>query len=206
MDGNIEKKESAPYKPPAIYNFPPFFTKQPNKRVHEIQLQSWSQLVAEYCEWYGIWVISKDGVVGDGKRERRHEIFRNETIGRGLKQEFIEEIMEYMVSVDAAHWYNKDQMNNYPKRSEMKKEMAVVLWKSLLWWAEQVARFVQRTGNENSVMTMFELLQGELSRSEPFYGMDEYLMYRVLQTLVSQNRAQLVKDEQGIVMGVKIAC
>lgn len=62
---------------------------------------------------------------------------------------------------------------------------------------------ISNTGQEGSVLTLYELRMGELSQTQEFSGMKEETMFKVIDTLVNDGRARILKDKDGQIAGVK---
>ncbi|GMM35019.1 ESCRT-II subunit protein [Saccharomycopsis crataegensis] len=139
----------------------------------------------------------------DGNVSERLELFNNTKINRHLKIEFIEEIFKYMVTNNMSGWHNQDILNNYQRKSDS-RDSIIVYWKTPDDWAAMILEFIESTGNSGSIMTLYELTLGEMVRGQEFYGLHPFLLHQSLQVLVNQNRAQLMKDENGVVAGMKI--
>ena len=46
---------------PPIYQFPPLFTRQPNKTIRNKQIETWINIIVTNCERCKIWVMNKNG-------------------------------------------------------------------------------------------------------------------------------------------------
>lgn len=191
---------------PPIYNFPPFFTKQPNKTTFEAQLRNWCQIVVDYCRHHRIWVLDLKGVAvahDETIPRPQIELFTNPKIDRHLKSEFVEEIFEHMVARNMAAWYNTDVLNNYQKKSDL-RDAIVVYWRTPGEWAQKILEFVEQSGNSGAILTMYELQHGDIVEGQEFKGIHSFVLHQALQVLVKQHRAQVMKDDNGAVAGVKI--
>jgi ESCRT-II complex subunit VPS25 len=75
-----------------------------------------------------------------------------------------------------------------------------VFWKRPEEWARLVEEWVDNTGQRGSVLTIYELLEGEGSIGEEFHGMDPDLLQKWLQVLVKRGKAQVFgsEDQQGV--------
>lgn len=118
----------APYSFPAIYNFPPFFTRQPNEQTWQAQLTNWIQLILGYSKAHRVWILSNKGEVlsqgniedteEDLQRKSRDEgiskdgIFVNDKIQRSLNVEVIKEIFKEMVKNSDAFYITKNDQTS----------------------------------------------------------------------------------------------
>lgn len=75
-----------------------------------------------------------------------------------------------------------------------------VFWKRPEEWADVVAEWVEATGQKNTVLTLYELVSGEMSVGQDFHGMDAELLRRSLNVLVKRGKAQVFgsEDQQGV--------
>lgn len=198
-----------PFTFPPIYSFPPFYTRQPNIQTWETQLEHWRRLVLDYSRYYNIWALSLNGLPFAGNEndqddddaeddeediETVHDsLFQNDAIDRSLKNDFILEIYRQMIEKGEADWVNE---NNH-------KQGILVYWHSLEEWANILMDWITNTGQEGSVLTLYEIRKGELSQKQEFANMDTHLLTRVLNTLSKEGRARILKDGDNNVVGVK---
>lgn len=94
---------------------------------------------------------------------------------------------------------------------------AWVFWKRPEEWAEVIVGWVEDTGQRNTVLTLYELMNGEMTvgqgivprdqrlkssahASLDFHGMDAELFHRSLAVLVKRGKAQVFgsEDQQGV--------
>lgn len=96
---------------------------------------------------------------------------------------------------------------------------AWVYWKRPEEWADVIAGWVEDTGQKNTVLTLYELMNGEMTvgqgivfsrlrrgletcadRMLDFHGMDAELFHRSLAVLVKRGKAQVfgIEDQQGV--------
>ncbi|CCH42087.1 Vacuolar protein-sorting-associated protein 25 [Wickerhamomyces ciferrii] len=199
------------YKFPQIYNFPPFFTKQPNEQTWQAQLNNWIQLILSYCKANKVWILNNKGeALSQGNIEDLEEsitslsinqddgiskdgIFVNNKIQRRLEPQVINEIFQQMVkNNDAFYITKKDQSSvfiNFYRPED---------------WASMILEWIESTGQNGTVLTMYEISQGDLSLNKEFHGIHPVILETALNVLVKRSRAQLLKDEDGKIAGVKI--
>ncbi len=94
---------------------------------------------------------------------------------------------------------------------------AWVYWKRPEEWADVILGWVEDTGQKNTVLTLYELMNGEMTvgqgivlrdwklktsahRELDFHGMDAELFHRSLAVLAKRGKAQVFgsEDQQGI--------
>ncbi|ODV61843.1 ESCRT-II subunit protein VPS25 [Ascoidea rubescens DSM 1968] len=204
---------SASFNFPSIYNFPPFFTRQPNNQVLNSQLANWSNLIINYCEFHRIWVINNAGNIKSSSGSFDDELFHNHKINRKLNNEMFVEIFNYMLQNNLIEIFNNDILNNFNiantnmnvnKSKNSSKVNYIVYWKKPEEWAQLILDWVEKNGKSNSILTLYELTQNLSIKKEPFYGLHPFILLKSLKILSSDNRAKLMKDDNGQVVGVKI--
>ena len=75
-----------------------------------------------------------------------------------------------------------------------------VFWKRPEEWGDLIAGWAEEMGQKNTVLTLYELREGDTTRGQDFHGMDEGLFRRSLTVLVKRGKAQVFgsEDQQGV--------
>lgn len=75
-----------------------------------------------------------------------------------------------------------------------------VFWRTLAEWADMIYGWVDETGQKGSVLTVYELREGEAVGAKEWVGMEEEMLRKVLGVLVKKGRAQVfgVEEEAGV--------
>ncbi|TGJ81740.1 hypothetical protein E0Z10_g7006, partial [Xylaria hypoxylon] len=75
-----------------------------------------------------------------------------------------------------------------------------VYWRTPEEWAALVEAWVDETAQKGTVLTLYELSQGEDTSGTEFHGLDLDLLQKALQVLVKRNKAQIFgqEDQLGI--------
>lgn len=188
---------------PKIHSFPPLYTKQPNATILSTQLDSWSQIILQYCEYFRITSMTLNGTVKSsqlvdvGKSDSLPPLFVNNAINRSVSADFQSAIFSHLI-----HKVKKAEYIN-PKNPELG---IYVYWRSITEWAQLLYDFVDKTGQLGTVLTLYELTKAEDSGlPESLRNLDEELLVKVLKdVLIKQGRAQLLMDDEGGIGGVKI--
>lgn len=244
--------ELASFPFPKIYSYPPFFTRQINDRTWHAQLLNWSELILAYCRYYRLFTLDLNiptGSSGDSDSTKASErLFRNDTIGRALKENVLREIFEYMVSTGSAMWVdgevnkklldddtkpqetgsdtdNDDEEDNAYERAYARYEQyqhklqkpnskngavatqsgIIVYWRRPQEWATLITDWVEETGQNGSVFTLYELVSGDAVQGQEFRGLHPAVLLQVVEVLVRRGRASVMKDSStGFVAGLKI--
>lgn len=169
---------------PSIYQFPPLYTRQPNLLIRQKQLETWVDIIAEYCKENKQWIVSREGDVGDSAN-----IFRNTEINRSVPQLFVNEIWSEMVSKGKAIAHETSYY---------------VLWRDMDSWSSLILQWFETVGKLNQVVTLYELVESDETLEWEFHGMPEPLLQKCLKPLCVRNRATLMKDENGVPVAIKV--
>lgn len=219
---NDAKPQSGKFEFPKIYDFPPFFTKQPNLDTYQSQLEQWKNVIIKYCEYNKVWALSITGkpinsdiddtdtdfladdyelnevdelriANSSNSKDSDFSIFKNDKIKRTASNEFILNIYEYLIEQRSAEWID-------PKN---KNHGILIYWHPLEEWSQIIYDWIDNTGQQGTILTIYELRKGDLALNREFYGMNYHMMVRVLETLVKKGKATIMKDEDGNIGGVK---
>lgn len=193
---------------PRIHNFPPFYTQQPNEQTWAAQRTQWISLVLAYCAHHRVWVLNNRGLAlsrgdvemldeeqatEDANGSDMEPLFENKGIDRRLDVGVVSLILNEMVSNGDAAFVNKKDTSQI-----------FVYWHRPDDWAAKILEWVEATGQSGVVLTLYELAHGDLSLKQEFHGIHPQVLETALQVLVKRGRAQLLKDEDGKIAGVKI--
>ncbi|KZF26386.1 putative ESCRT-II complex component [Xylona heveae TC161] len=173
---------------PPLYNFPPFYTLQPNTTTRQAQLQAWSGLIQSYCKYHRTWRLSLVDAIDT-------PLFRNDALNRRLSLADAQTVLDWMANKDAGGGGGRAEWI-----STKDKSLAWIYWRRPEEWAELIAGWVDDTGQKNTVLTFYELMEGEMTTSQEFHGMDPDLFQKSLNLLVKRGRAQVFgsEDQQGV--------
>ena len=174
----------SPFKFPPTYSYPPFFTPQPNALTRSSQLAKWSVLIQSYCHHNKQFKLSLSAAL-------ESPLFHNVTIKRRLSQRDAREILDWMATPagdNRIEWIGSE------------RTLCWVWWKKPEEWANILEGWVDETGQKGSVLTLYELVEGEATRNQDFYGMDMEVLHKALNVLVKKGRAQVFggEDQQGV--------
>lgn len=103
-----------------------------------------------------------------------------------------------------------EEMVRMGKAEKSGKSMFFVLWKSVAEWARLLMQWVENSGRNNMVCTLYEIQFGDDVTNEgnphliytEFYGMDFDLLKKVIKALEEDRKAQLFGDSDAS-LGVK---
>lgn len=182
---------------PKIHSFPPFYTKQQNATILHNQLDAWTELILQFCQYYNIYTLLVHGGVLSQQNGGAEvpPLFHNKQLERAVLDDFLNDIFNHMIhNVARAEYVD-------PK----KKDSGIfIYWQTPAEWAKLLYDYVDRTGQLGTILTVYELTQlDELAQSEPLKDIDSNLFAKVVDVLVKQGKAQVLRGETGI-EGVKI--
>lgn len=80
-------------------------------------------------------------------------------------------------------------------------DIAYVYWRTPEEWAGIIESWVEGTAQKGSVLTVYELVEGENTRGSEFWGMDRDVLIKALGVLVKRGKAQIFGQEDSL--GVK---
>ncbi|KAE8213911.1 hypothetical protein CF327_g2652 [Tilletia walkeri] len=203
---------------PPIHSFPPFFTLQPNPTTLATQLDLWSELVLGFCQRRRLWSLD-----ADGQWERNGELFYNKAIERRLSPNAIRTLLAHMVKQGSAGYDAPTQNGRFRVASALPlgagassstagsdsanlPSRAWIFWRKPEEWADIIYKWISDTGQNRSIITLYELTEGDLSEGQEFRELPKPLLRQVLDVLVKQGKAQIfggAKDAEG--EGVKFA-
>ena len=158
---------------PWQYNFPPFFTIQPNIDTRKKQLEAWCELVLSHQK-------GKKSYSLDVK-EAQSGIFHNQEINRKLSEDGIQMVLEELRKKGHLEW----------KDPKVKKE-CLIMWRTPEQWGKMIYDYITANSMTNTVCTLFELSNGEDTEGLEFHGIENWLLLRALKTLEADGKAELI--------------
>lgn len=195
---------------PWQYEFPPFFTMQPNDETRRKQLDAWCDLILDYCKLKRMFQL-------DLAESQKSDLFHNKKIDRKCSLEMIGALVDELVRRGRAEWIQADSAGTSSRSAASKlspqqqsirgKKCCLILWHTVDEWARLIYDYVDRRALQNTVCTFYELTESSEIKNEKFYQIDRTLFRKALQALNKQNKAEIfqtVDDSTGeINMGVK---
>ena len=168
---------SQPFTFPPTYHFPPFFTPQPNLQTRAAQLAKWSSLVQAYCQHHRHFKLLLSDALDS-------PLFYNAKLDRRLTIQDAREVLDYMASKEGDHraeWIG----------SAGEKSTAQIWWRKPVEWATMLEAWVDSIGQKGSVLTLYELVEGEATIHQEFHNMDLDVLKKSLDTLVKKGKAHV---------------
>ncbi|EUC27349.1 hypothetical protein COCCADRAFT_53182, partial [Bipolaris zeicola 26-R-13] len=171
---------------PPHYSFPPFFTLQPVASTRSSQLASWSTLIQSYCRYHRIFTLSLIDALST-------PLFTNATLRRSLSLRDAKAILTYMASPEGG---NRAEFITAGTKKGSKVEEGEggkvwVYWRRPEEWATAIEEWVERTGQKGTVLTLYEIVEGDAVGKEEFAGMDMELLQKSLGVCVKRGKAQV---------------
>ena len=130
---------SPPFALPPLYSFPPFFTLQPTDATRAKQLDAWRSLL---IAWHAAQKTSLCAV-------KEWPYWENRAITRRLSDEGIAAVMEHVVATGSGEWVAGSRTT------------CRIFYRSPAEWAALVAAWVEASGAEDAIFTLFELRAGD---------------------------------------------
>jgi ESCRT-II complex subunit VPS25 len=156
--GPPSQATEAVFEFPSIYNFPPFFTLQPNAQHLASQMQSWSSMIQSYCRHHHFFSLSLVDAT-------ESPLFWNKSISRRLQARDARKVVDWMCTKEGgqrAEWIGKS-------KDQEEGASFFVYWRRPEEWAEVVEAWVDETGQKGTVLTVYELLESDATRSQGTY-------------------------------------
>ncbi|KAB8349470.1 hypothetical protein FH972_023497 [Carpinus fangiana] len=180
---------------PPQYSFPPFYTLQPNLTTRASQLSSWSGLILAYAAHANPRLY---------RLTPAHSIFTNTALRRTLAPTDARLVLAHMVEHGRAAWTDPTAATKARKAGAGSDGGGGEVW--LYWrtpeeWAQQLGSWVEATGQRNTVLTLYELLEGDATSREEFHGLPVEVAKSAVAVLVRRGRAQMLGEGDGV--GVK---
>ncbi|KAL6892871.1 ESCRT-II complex, vps25 subunit [Trichoderma longibrachiatum] len=187
-----QSQSSSSFIFPREHSFPPFFTRQPNLAIHHAQLTKWSALVLSYARHHRLFRL----VVSSAAES---ELFCNRAINRKLAPADIREVLDFMRKDGRAEFVRAT--GGDAGAAGAAGDVVLLYWRKPEEWAALVEAYVEETAQKGSVLTVYELTEGENTRGTEFHGMDNQVLMKALNILVKQGKAQIFGSEDSL--GVK---
>ncbi|KAI0537391.1 ESCRT-II complex subunit-domain-containing protein [Xylaria digitata] len=180
---------------PREYHFPPFFTRQPNQSTRHSQHSKWASLILSYCAYHKLYKLSLTSPATE-------DLFYNRRINRRLSLDDAREVLEFMRASGRVEFVKSGGGGRgLTGGGDDEGDIVWVYWRTPEEWAALVEAWVDETVQKGTVLTLYELSQGEDTTGTEFHGLDPELLNKALQVLVKRNKAQIFGQEDQL--GVK---
>ncbi|TXT15685.1 hypothetical protein VHUM_00188 [Vanrija humicola] len=165
------------YKLPALWSFPPFFTLQPNPATQAHQLALWTEIVLGWARHDRVFTVNSDSADAG-------EVFANKAINRKLLPPALKQVLAHMAKEGHAAPEPPKQAATY-----------LIFWRKPEEWGQMMYDWVSDNGMTGTILTFYDLTDGDLVDTTEFRGLPDPLLRRSLDTLVKRGKAQLLRGE-----------
>ncbi|CCT70153.1 related to VPS25-vacuolar protein sorting [Fusarium fujikuroi] len=169
---------------PREYHFPAFFTRQTNLTTLHAQRNKWSDLILAYTRHNRIFRLSLSEAADS-------DLFVNRKLDRRLQFDDIRDVISYMHTDGRVEYVGGKSTG----------DVVFLYWRKPEEWAELVENYVEETGQKGSVLTVYELVEGDGTKGNDIHGMDTDVLLKALNILVKRNKAQIFGQDDSL--GVK---
>lgn len=152
-----------PFPFPREYSFPAFFTRQTNLNTLHAQLVKWAALVLAYCRHHRIFKLplspdsgpstTNPNTTDPSASASADELFHNRRINRRLALADVREVIDFM---------RKDGRAEYVSDGG---DVVWIYWRTPEEWGTLIEAWVDSTGQKGTVLTLYELVEGEATES-----------------------------------------
>ncbi|KAJ4367633.1 hypothetical protein N0V83_007218 [Neocucurbitaria cava] len=163
------------------------------------QFLSWSSLIQSYSRHNRIFSLSLIDALNT-------PLFHNTQLSRRLSLRDAKAILSWMASSEGG---NRAEFIGTKKGGGGKSGAAAaaaaggdeeggrvwIYWRRPEEWAAALEEWVERTGQKGTVLTLYEIVEGDASRKEEFHGMDMDLLLKSLGVCVKRGKAQVFGGE-----------
>ncbi|EED24282.1 ESCRT-II complex component (Vps25), putative [Talaromyces stipitatus ATCC 10500] len=183
------------FKFPDVYDWPAFFTIQPNAQTRQAQMRRWASLISDWCRFHRTFRLSLTDAVDS-------PLFYNVRMRKRVGIQEAKTIIDWMTTAQEdggggrrAEWVPARSGTGVSERT-----IAWIWWRRPEEWAKLIADWIEDTAQKNTVLTVYELIHGDATISQEFHGMDSDVMLKSLNVLIKSGKAQVFgnDDEKGV--------
>ncbi|KAK7421295.1 hypothetical protein QQZ08_010011 [Neonectria magnoliae] len=176
--------DSASFAFPREYHFPAFYTRQTNLTTLHAQRTKWSALILAYARHHRIFRLALSSAADS-------DLFFNRRIDRRLQLDDIRDVVDFMRKDGRAEYVGGGSSG----------DVVFLFWRKPGEWAGLVESYVEETGQKGSVLTVYELVEGDGTKGTDIHGMDNEILLKALNVLVKRGKAQIFGQDDSL--GVK---
>lgn len=145
-------------------------------KTRETQLNSWADLVMKYQKSLKQPLLNIN--------DENTELFVNKEINRRLPVDGRLLVMETL-----------ERTQHAAPVDSKKRDIWEIYWFTLEEWSEQIYKWASDNAMLGSVCTTFEIVNGDNSTDQQFYGLSEDVLLKALRRLQSNGKCELIGDE-----------
>ncbi|KAF7488127.1 Vacuolar protein-sorting-associated protein 25 [Sarcoptes scabiei] len=165
------------------YNFPPFFTIQPNDETRKLQMDAWCAIIMDHCRKNKIYELNISESLNAPP-------FRNDSIDRCLTEESLKSILDAIAERGRLEWIDVDGV-----------KQCLIYWYKIEEWANIISKWVEERALNGTMCTLYEI-NGDDDRSSPeLLGLDDRILLKALKHLEREGKAAVVEIDDSF--GVK---
>lgn len=161
---------TTPFPFPREYYFPAFFTRQTNLNTLHAQLVKWSTLVLSYCRHHRLFKLglspspSSTTTTASSSAESAsadtQDLFYNRKLNRRLALADVREVIAFMRKEGRAEYVDGSGGSG----GDGGGDVVWVYWRTPEEWAALIEAWVDETAQKGTVLTLYELTEGEGTR------------------------------------------
>lgn len=155
---------------------------QPVLDTRQKQSQLWGDLILKYCQFHKIYELNIQDALNT-------PLFYNEAINRRLTAAGATQFIDDLAKNGNAEWMTRE------------KQACTIFFKNVDHWATSILKWVEDCGKTDTVLTLWEIQNGEDAEGQEFYGVDQRIIMKALQLLERKGRAEIINSDAGV--GVK---
>ncbi|KAH7157613.1 ESCRT-II complex subunit-domain-containing protein [Dactylonectria estremocensis] len=175
---------SAGFSFPREYHFPAFYTRQTNLATLHAQRTKWSALILAYARHYRVFRLALSSAADS-------DLFCNRRLDRRLGADDIRDVVDFMRKDGRAEYVGGGNSG----------DVVYLYWRKPDEWAGLVETYVEESGQKGSVLTVYELVEGDGTKGTDIHGMDTEILLKALNVLVKRGKAQIFGEDDSL--GVK---
>jgi len=146
-------------------------------------MQLWIDLILDYSKATKVYEY-------DVMEASKSPLFANQKINRKLNGDGIRIVFEELVIAGNGEWQGKE------------KNRVTVFWRRPEEWGNLIYKWVSDNGKLGTVLTIYELREGDDVSRQEFYQLDQKVMMKALQSLEKQKKAEIFSASEDSI-GVK---
>ncbi|EKJ70866.1 hypothetical protein FPSE_09018 [Fusarium pseudograminearum CS3096] len=143
------------FKFPREYHFPAFFTRQTNLTTLHAQHNKWADLILAYARHNRIFRLSLSEAADS-------DLFVNRKLDRRLQFDDIRDVVSFMHTDGRVEYVGGGTSG----------DVVFLYWRKPEEWAELVENYVEESGQKGSVLTVYELVEGDGTKGNGRLNLD----------------------------------